>query len=173
MLVPIDSVAEAARTQALSVFVERYPDPALTLWVANVPPDQALDDERSTLQSTMDEDAFRNIFVLAARRSHVAWLRKSERNIFQNIISVGRAPTNDVQIPLKTVSKIHAVFSLVGDRWRVADRGARNGLSVNEVQVDPREPVKLKDGDILKFGRGVEGTFHQPKGLYSFLRNLL
>lgn len=167
---PLEEVLRAVRMCSEEEFCAERKVPALALWI----PDDStrMTDSESSLQSTMDEDGFGNLFALAAGRNQVAWLVKSSNNYFANIISFGRAPTNDIQIPLETISKVHAVFMKVGERWRVADRGAKNGLFVAGRQLQDGATVDLREGDILRFGREVEGTFYTPQGLYRFLDNL-
>ena len=131
-----------------------------------------MSDSDQALSSTLEDEGFGHLLAAEAGCNAVAWLDKSERNIFGNIISLGRAPSNDVQLPFETISKVHAVFTRVGDSWRLSDRDARNGLYLNGRRVEPGSTVDLRDGDRLRFGSQIEGTFYTPEALYDFLARL-
>lgn len=157
----------AALTDAAG-FALAYPHPALTLRVP-APGQVAAKKKAVSLNDTLDDEGLAALLGDPLDRTHVAFLVKSERNPFGNIISVGRAATNDVCIDHSSISKVHAVFTCVGASWKVSDRNARNGLYVNRVQVDPGATVPLEDGALIAFGTQVEGTFHTARGLFNFL----
>jgi hypothetical protein len=136
MMQTLDEVLKQVRLLSEDEFVRQHLYPALTLWV----PDgrSAGGGIESSLHSTLEDDDFYLLVAMSTGRNRVGWLQKSANNVFGNIISVGRASSNDLQIPLETISKIHAVFTQIGSRWRVADRGATNGLWVNGTQARRR-----------------------------------
>lgn len=148
-------------------FALAYPHPALTLRVPSGAP--AAPKKEVSLNDTLDDEGLMALLGDPLDRTHVAFLVKSERNPFANIISVGRAATNDVCIDHSSISKVHAVFTCVGTSWKVSDRKAKNGLYVNRVQVDAGATVPLEDGALIAFGTQVEGTFHTARGLFNFL----
>lgn len=159
------------RTAALadaSAFALAYPHPALTLRIpagaAGGAPKKGV-----SLNDTLDDEGLAALLGDPLDRTHVAFLVKSERNPFGNIISLGRAATNDVCIEHSSISKVHAVFTCVGASWKVSDRRAKNGLYVNRLQVEAGASVPLDDGALIAFGTQVEGTFHTPRGLFNFL----
>ncbi|MCO5167797.1 MAG: FHA domain-containing protein [Planctomycetes bacterium] len=149
-------------------FALAYPHTALTLRVptGGAAPAPA---KQVSLNDTLDDEGVAALLGDPLDRTHVAFLVKSERNPFGNIISVGRAATNDVCIEHSSISKVHAVFTCVGASWKVSDRKAKNGLYVNRVQLDPGASAALEDGALIALGTQVEGTFHTPKGLWGFL----
>lgn len=149
-------------------FALGYPHPALTLRIPGAAPAGPKKKEVS-LNDTLDDEGLMALLGDPLDRTHVAFLVKSERNPFGNIISVGRAATNDVCIEHSSISKVHAVFTCVGTSWKISDRKAKNGLYVNRVQVDPGATVPLEDGALIAFGTQIEGTFHTAKGLFNFL----
>lgn len=171
MIEDLEAILGFARGHTSDAFKQRYPAPALTLWIPES--DTALDDDANALQTTMDDEAMDKILLSIQKRNRVGWLTKSDNNFFGNLISVGRAPTNDLQIPLETISKVHAMFTKVGNGWRVEHTGATNGLFVNGQQVLPGSKVDVKDGDTIRFGHDVDATFHTPEGLHLFLTNLV
>ncbi len=68
----------------------------------------------------------------------------------QPVISMGREPTNDVQIPLTTVSRNHArIFFERGDYF-LEDLGSTHGTLHNGKKVDKGEKRLLRDGDSIK-----------------------
>lgn len=65
----------------------------------------------------------------------------------QDVISVGRDPNNDIQIPLTTVSRNHArIFYELGDFF-LEDLGSTHGTSHNGRKLGRREKKLLRDGD--------------------------
>ena len=67
--------------------------------------------------------------------------------------TIGRHPTNDVVVPIPTVSSEHALIEeqLIDGRrgHRLVDRGSRNGTFVNGRRAST---VTLRDGDIIRIG---------------------
>lgn len=160
---PLDEFSTTADTSTLEAFLRSYPWPALTVRFADPhapPPD---------LSATADEESMTALLGDPRQRSHVAFLVKSERNPFGSIISVGRSPQNDICLPQRSVSKVHATFSKVGDTWRVTDRTATHGLFVDRIELPPGESAELDDGTLISFGTDVEATFHQPAGLWDYV----
>ncbi len=68
-------------------------------------------------------------------------------------ITLGRAEDNTVCVPDPTVSKQHAMLTLVGDRYTVRDLGSRNGTRVNGVSI--MDGRALADGDLLEIGHAT------------------
>ncbi len=69
----------------------------------------------------------------------------------QEMITIGRDPTNDIQIPLTTVSRRHAqIFYERGDYF-LEDLGSTHGTQVNEQVIKGKNSKKLlKDGDTIR-----------------------
>lgn len=151
---------------SLEAFAERYPQPALLLWISEEALDQS---EVLRAGDTVAEEGVRALLGGDRPRDRICFLEKSERNPFANIISLGRADTNDICVPSQQVSKVHAVFMQLGGSWKVGDRGARNGLLVDHRVVPPGGSVPLEDGAVIGFGAEVEATFHTPAGLFRAL----
>jgi hypothetical protein len=73
-----------------------------------------------------------------------------------HLVTLGRAPNNDVVIPDPSVSRFHA--------------GSTNGTSVNGASVPAKDhgpPTSLKRGDTLRLGQ-VEFTFLDAAGMRGF-----
>jgi hypothetical protein len=82
-------------------------------------------------------------------------LKKSERNVFQSKITVGRAKNNDVVILAPKISKLHAVFLKDEGIPSLVDRGSVNGTLLNDIKLKPNDPVPIKSGDIVAFWRYI------------------
>jgi adenylate cyclase len=72
--------------------------------------------------------------------------------VLADVTTVGRQPTNTVQIIDRLVSGEHAVIQRVpgSATWQLKDLNSRNGTFINNVKVE--EVVTLRDGDVLRFG---------------------
>lgn len=62
--------------------------------------------------------------------------------------TIGRNRLCDIQIPLLTVSRRHAVLTLDKQGWRVSNIRSKGGVFVNGERVDKRAPVQM--GDIIQ-----------------------
>jgi hypothetical protein len=72
-----------------------------------------------------------------------------------DVITIGRAPSNDVVIDDPTVSAQHASLTKLPSRYRLKDLGSSNGTQINGVCITDAE---LKDGAEIRFGY-VTGVF--------------
>ncbi|HEY4222430.1 MAG TPA: FHA domain-containing protein [Myxococcota bacterium] len=76
----------------------------------------------------------------------------------QDRIFLGRSETNDICVPHKTVSKLHAYFlrdPQITTKWQVVDTGSANGTKHNGLRIPPRAKVTIVDADTICFGRCV------------------
>lgn len=83
---------------------------------------------------------------------------------------VGRDARRDYVIPHSTVSNRHACLfcDTKQDMYRLVDSGSTNGTMLRGKQLEPGEPVNLRDGDVVTFGR-MDFLFFSPKGAYRYL----
>ena len=89
---------------------------------------------------------------------------------WENVI--GRSKSSDMDIPLKTVSKTHAILMKWGDdRWLFKDLGSHNGTSVNGVELIPHKRYLINFGDEIIMG-GVRCTI-APASLEESANNRL
>ena len=65
------------------------------------------------------------------------------------VMSMGRAPENDIVVPSNLVSRQHARIEWQGTRYVIIDTGGRNGLTVGEQRVPHHA---LFDGDVIYIG---------------------
>jgi hypothetical protein len=117
-------------------------------------------------QARMESTASLSLIVYPVRRNgHSAG----------HLITVGRAPDNDVVVPDASISRFHAYVKEGADRqWLIQDAGSTNGTSVNGHSV-PRQgngsPIALNSGDDVRLGQ-VELTFLDADSLLSFALRL-
>ncbi|MEU7906467.1 FHA domain-containing protein [Actinoplanes sp. NPDC049118] len=66
------------------------------------------------------------------------------------LLTVGRAPTNELSIDSKNVSRLHAVLERFQPGWSIRDLGSTNGTTVNGAPL--RHTRRLHDGDRIEIG---------------------
>jgi hypothetical protein len=104
-------------------------------------------------------------------RHWVIAVKKPANAPAQDRIFLGRSETNDISVPHKTVSKLHAYFqrdTAVTTKWQVVDTGSANGTKHNGMRIPPRAKVTLVDGDTICFGRCLF-QWMSPRSLYDRL----
>ena len=79
-------------------------------------------------------------------------------------IRIGRGSEADLQLPDRSVSRLHARIYRFGNRYFLADLGSRNGTHVNN---KPITQLPLCDGQIFTIGP-YRIHFLQPEGAYAF-----
>ena len=67
---------------------------------------------------------------------------------FKNVLTLGRSPSNDVQLPFPSVSREHARISVSGGSSEIKDLKSNNGTFVNGKIVSERNP--LSSGDKIR-----------------------
>lgn len=91
-------------------------------------------------------------------RHWVIPVAKKEGALGRDRVFLGRAETNDICVPHRTVSKLHAYFVRdpnILTRWFLVDAGSANGTKANGLRIEPRARIDLVDGDAVAFGRCV------------------
>jgi len=108
----------------------------------------------------------------AARRYHgrLVFVAKRPGNPFPNMISIGRATSNDIVFALETISKLHGYFLREGDVWFYTDYQSTNGTIVNDRKVQKGEKRLVTDGDRFELGLDVKAQFLHPGSLYERIR---
>ena len=81
------------------------------------------------------------------------------RTLDSERMTVGTLESNDVVVDAEGVSRVHAVFELLGAAWCVRDLGSRNGTFVNGGRIVGERA--LHSGDEIVLGR-LRLLFHGP-----------
>src|SRR5207248_702880 len=105
----------------------------------------------------------------ALTRAYLVWIEKSQRNPFENLITVGRAPNNDIRFALESVSKLHATLSRSDGNWLIQDHASTNGTWVNGERLEPTVLRRLRDGDSIQVAPELRARFFTPAGLFDFV----
>jgi len=99
---------------------------------------------------------------------------KRASNPFTAMITIGRAPNNDILLPYDEISKFHAFFLETASGFLIADAQSTNGTYVRGQRLAPNQPCPLR----LDAGAeevpirlsGVSFTFTSARRLFDRLR---
>ncbi|MEZ4270004.1 MAG: FHA domain-containing protein [Myxococcota bacterium] len=163
------TVASKSRSQ----FIVEHPAPMLTLFS----PLDAMEDEWTFNTST---SSMRHVQTLEkevklaqdAANYHAFTISKSACSPFQKRISVGRASNNDIALPHRSVSKIHAYVILDEVQATLQDANSRNGTFVDNRRLLSDKATKINSGDILTFG-AISLTFLDAGAFYDLMKRHL
>ncbi|MHC4778319.1 MAG: FHA domain-containing protein [Planctomycetota bacterium] len=97
---------------------------------------------------------------------------KSDRNTFENMVTLGRASNNDVVVPHPSISKFHAFFRIDGTSGSVSDAGSSYGTILNGRELGKGESAPLESGSTLQFAKSVTAKFYSPSAFYEFLSDM-
>ena len=124
----------------------------------------------SSTSPTVQGDLKANAPQAVTPSSTVFFLEKSSRNPFGSLITVGRATNNDIVLPLRTVSKMHAYFmGSSGPAWKVTDQHSANGTFVDGFKLPGGSGANLSDNAHIAFGADAQCRFLEPKGLWKLI----
>ncbi len=87
-------------------------------------------------------------------------------------VTIGRKPTNFIQIGDSEVSRIHAQLRPAGARAALVDMNSSTGTYHNGDKLQPNDPQPLEEGDTFKIGSvtfeyRITGDFEQNHGVSS------
>lgn len=88
--------------------------------------------------------------------------REFEYEFDQEKISIGRDQTNDIQVPLSTVSRSHCVFAYENKEWYLEDLKSTHGTRHNGKPVGQGGKKLLRDLDVVELVH-FKITFHAEK----------
>ena len=78
----------------------------------------------------------------------ISGIYQGKEYYFKHILTIGRSPANDVQLPFPSVSREHARLSISVSSGELKDLKSNNGTFLNGKIVSDKS--KIKDGDIIK-----------------------
>ena len=178
--VALSALRAAARGLTAAEFVAAFPHPAL-LGLARDPASRRgqgppanvdrreISYQRTNISSASDTPRPSSAEAFFGYAERVALLLKRPGNPFPQIISVGRAMSNDVVFLLDTVSKLQGYFTREAASWRFTDQHSSNGTLLNHVRLEAGKSQPIADGDRIRFGLEVEVVFLTPETLHQKL----
>lgn len=170
-MIPFDRFVSSHAGKARAAFAAEVREPHLVLWTE-------LDDESDerptsqfvTLQQRVAPPAEGE--DVADQPRSVLPLRKREgSNAFTLMVTIGRAPNNDLVLADRRVSKFHAYFRRVGDAWTMSDANSTNGTRVDDVPVPAERSVTLRSGARIVLGGAVVLEFLDGDDLFERLES--
>lgn len=96
-------------------------------------------------------------------------LRK-DGNAFSMMITLGRAPNNDISIADRRISKFHLYFRQARGAWTVTDANSTNGTHVDGIRLAPERSYGLRSGATIELGGGLRLLFLMPEDLYDLVQ---
>jgi pSer/pThr/pTyr-binding forkhead associated (FHA) protein len=88
--------------------------------------------------------------------------REFEYEFEEARITIGRDQSNDIQVPLSTVSRQHCTLTREGNEWYLEDLKSTHGTKHNAKPVGSGGKKLLRDGDTIELIHFVI-TFHTPQ----------
>jgi pSer/pThr/pTyr-binding forkhead associated (FHA) protein len=96
--------------------------------------------------------------------------KRRDSNAFAMMITLGRAPNNDLVIPDQRVSKFHAYFRKLGQQWMINDANSMNGTWVDGTLIPSDRSAALKSGSRIRLAETLELQFLEPADLFARLQ---
>ncbi|MFC1610258.1 FHA domain-containing protein [Myxococcota bacterium] len=154
-------------------FLRKNPQPVLVVELDDATRDGWVGFRTDTLsrESLVLEDEYSDVIEKIGNKA-VIKLADSGSSTWEGQISVGRAINNDIAIPDKSVSKLHAYFAIEEERVTLTDADSKNGTVVNSARLKEEEVVTLKSRDQIRFGK-VEVVFLSSKDFADLLDGFL
>lgn len=93
--------------------------------------------------------------------------RPGSEAVAATLITLGRAPTNDIVLTDYRISRVQVFFDQEGGGWRVGDAGSTNGTRLDTRPV-PRDGGRMKivPRQKLLLAGAIELEFLDPEALY-------
>ena len=73
----------------------------------------------------------------------------------KDTITIGRSPENDIQIPDKSLSRIHATITREENTFFITDSGSKNGTFLSGKKLEPGKRYELPEGRPLFLGNVI------------------
>lgn len=78
--------------------------------------------------------------------------KREDANPFGSMITIGRAPNNDIVLPAPSISKFHAFLREEAGSLFLVDANSSNGTYLNGVQLEPHAAALLSPQDEIRLG---------------------
>lgn len=101
-------------------------------------------------------------------------VRKRQTDPASPTIVAGRAISNDLILPVASVSSRHCFFMPPQPEqplWTVTDLGSSNGTWLNEDKLTPHDATPVKDGEYLRLGGNLIAWFVYPGRMHTLLKS--
>ena len=116
-------------------------------------------------KEVLSESAEAQTFVLPVRK-------RPDANAFAMMVTLGRAPNNDLVLDHQKVSKFHAYFNETGSDWFITDGNSSNGTFVNGERLKPGDRTPIGDNTDLSFSQFLSYRFVLPGSMYEHIQSL-
>lgn len=123
-----------------------------------------------TIVSPTDRVSIGNVYDLSWEQIQQACHVDAAPQIIQpeashaKVLSVGRAPDNDIVISDPNVSRHHATIRFEGGRYYIQDMDSRNGVYVNGGRISSSE---ISPEDAIYLGSGCQLSWHSVSSAFS------
>jgi hypothetical protein len=108
-------------------------------------------------------------------QARVIPLEKRDKSSSERMLFVGRSPNNDIVVPNKMVSKLHAYFCQVpgSEIIQLVDMNSTNGTFINGKKISPSVKMNLQDEDVISFGPETRMAYFSATGFCQLLESLV
>ena len=110
--------------------------------------------------------------TISLRARAMAIKKRDKANEYANMITVGRAPNNDIAVEIASVSKFHAYFTYEKNeqRWYLHDAGSANGTWLNGEKLgESQKKVPITDGAAIQLGPDARARFFGAGSLWDVM----
>jgi hypothetical protein len=165
--IALDALAYDPVTATRETFLARHQKPFLMQLEADV--------------ATPSSNQFHTLVVASPRLAGVTphgpvrlayELRKRPgSNAFTMMVTLGRAPNNDIVLAADAVSKFHASFVETPTGWTITD-ASTNGTWLDGERLEARRPAPLRPGALVDLSRAVRLMFITPEQAWNEVRRV-
>lgn len=163
-LLSLEDFVDTHRGAAREEFLARVVDPHLLLVHAPAVEASATA-EFTTLRLLPADRVRRETFLIPVRK-------RPGSNAFGMMVTIGRAPNNDIVLPHANVSKLQCyLHRFAGAAWTLCDPGSTNGTLVDGVRLRRERGVPLRSGTPIQLADVYDLVFLDPADLHAMVVN--
>jgi hypothetical protein len=159
----LDEFVRSHRALSREEFLARVVDPHLLLVHAPAAAMTSSSTDFATLR-LLPAERRREQFLLPVRK-------RPGSNAFGMMVTIGRAPNNDIILPHANVSKLQCYLHRFAGPWTLCDPGSTNGTFVDGVRLRRERGVPLTSGAAIQLADVYEVVFLDPNDLYDVVVN--